>query len=345
VDTEALMGMRGGMVALVAEWLVQKSDDLLAPHSWAWTLLREACFTVQGKGRYTEEALRGAWQSLDTGPLGCLALADVLARFQPPLAREVAARGLERLSAADFRCDCRLLLTGDSILSECCQALVTGLRDIDPGKLDALLSQEPAFVGNFVRDGMERLRADTNQPVFEALAPALDGLWDGGLKQRVAEALQAQAVDPAKTFKNGLAAYQNVLVSKAVAANLFAQAAAHGHAAAQYYLGMMYEKGEGVPKDRMVALRWYTQSATNGYEEAAATLGNIYSDGLVVKQDYAEAYVWFSVAAARHHPLAEVFRNAAQRKLSPSELTAARKRVAAILEAMPSPGQRSSSER
>ena len=151
------------------------------------------------------------------------------------------------------------------------------------------------------------------------------------MKEQVATALRAQAFDPAKAFAQGLAAYQGLSPDQPQAAKLFAQAAAQGHPGAQYYLGMIYERGVGVPKDLATALNWYRQSATNGYAEAAVVLGNYYSEGLEIKQDYAEAFVWYSVAAAQGHRLAEAFRNGARRKLSADQLAKAQKRVAAIL--------------
>jgi Ankyrin repeats (3 copies)/Sel1 repeat/Ankyrin repeat len=335
IDPEAFRPTTANLIAVCADWVLRKSDDLLAPRSWPWTLLREACFVVQGKGRYVQESVRQAYNSPDTGPLGCLALAQLLGRFQPPLAREAAARGLERLTAADLRRDCRLLLTGDSILSQCCQALVEGLRDMEDAQVEAVVKEQSPATAQFIRESVKRLRANRQQPAFEALGPILDALWAQGLKEQVTAALQAHVIDPGTAYKDGLAAYQNSLLSKTEAAKLFKQAASQGHLGAQYFLAMMYERGEGVPKNMATALAYYTQSATNGYDEAAATLGNIYSDGLAVKQDYAEAYVWFSVAAARHHRLAAALRNGAQRKLSEADVAAAKQRVAAILAAIP----------
>ena len=158
------------------------------------------------------------------------------------------------------------------------------------------------------------------------------------LKEQVAAALKAQAFDPARAFEEGLAAYQTASPDKSQAAKLFRQAAARGHAGAQYYLAMIYERGAGVPKDVAAALDWYRQSATNGYAEAAVVLGNYYSEGLEVKQDHAEAFVWYSVAAAEGHRLAEVFRNSARRKLTARQLAEAQKRVAAILASRPKAG-------
>ena len=185
--------------------------------------------------------------------------------------------------------------------------------------------------GEFIRQCSRRLRAGKDQPVLEALAPALDFYWENELKEQVVAVLRVQALDAVKVFNEGLAAYQTLSPDKAQAAKLFRQAADRGHAGAQYYLAMIYEKGAGVPKDVAAALNWYRQSATNGYAEAGVTLGNLYNDGLDVKQDYVEAFVWYGVAAAQGNRMAEVFRNGVQRKLTGSQLVEAHRRVAAIL--------------
>jgi TPR repeat protein len=190
--------------------------------------------------------------------------------------------------------------------------------------------QSPAS-GEFLRECARRLRAAKDQPVLETLSPALDLYWEQELKGQMANLLRGQAIDADTIFKEGLAAYQNLSSDKAQAARLFKQAADYGHAGAQYYLGMIYEQGAGVPKDVAAALNWYRQSATNGYVEAAMTLGNFYSDGLEAKPDYVEAFVWYGVAAAQGNRSAEVFRNSMRRKLDAGQLAEAEKKVAAIL--------------
>jgi hypothetical protein len=319
------------VVAMVTGWLLRHSDELFDARSWPWTLMREISFTVQGKGRYTDQALTEIYESSETGPLGYLTIAQVLGSMQPPLARKFASRGLERLSTADFRRDCRLFLTGDSVFSQCLQRLAAALRNLDDEQVAALAKQQSSVRAEFIRKCSRRLQAGKDQPVLETHAPALDFYWENELKEQVTAVLRVQALDAVKVFNEGLAAYQTLSSDKSQAAKLFRQAADRGHAGAQYYLGMIYEKGAGVPKDVAAALNWYRQSATNGYAEAGVTLGNFYNDGLEVKQDYVEAFVWYGVAAAQGNRIAEVFRNGVQRKLMGSQLAEAHRRVSAIL--------------
>jgi hypothetical protein len=140
----------------VTGWLLRHSDELSDARSWPWTLLREASFAVQRKGSYTEQALAEIYESSETGPLGYLTAAALLGRTQPPLARKFAARGLERLSEADFRRDCRLFLTGDSIISQCCQRLIASLGELNDYQLATLGKQQSPAYREFLRDCSRR---------------------------------------------------------------------------------------------------------------------------------------------------------------------------------------------
>ena len=46
-----------------------------------------------------------------------------------------------------------------------------------------------------------------------------------------------------------------------------------GDATAQYNLGVMYRKGDGVPKDYKEAYAWWSVAKSNGHEVAAMNLG------------------------------------------------------------------------
>jgi TPR repeat protein len=67
---------------------------------------------------------------------------------------------------------------------------------------------------------------------------------------------------------------------------------------AQYYIGRMYEKGEGVPSDLMKARPWYEKSANAGYGKAQLRVSAAYAKGLAgVEKDDAKAVEWLTRAA------------------------------------------------
>lgn len=74
------------------------------------------------------------------------------------------------------------------------------------------------------------------------------------------------------------------------------QAAEQGNAAAQYNLGAMYYKGQGVRRDDAEVVRWYRQAAEQGLAQAQNNLGVMYAERRGVRQDRALAQEWFGKA-------------------------------------------------
>jgi hypothetical protein len=109
-------------------------------------------------------------------------------------------------------------------------------------------------------------------------------------------------------------------------------AADQGHAEAQYNLGVMYYKGQGVPQDYAEAVKWYRLAADQGYAEAQYNLGVMYGKGQGVPQNYAEAYVWSSVAVAGGYAGAVKNRDIIAGELTPEQLSQGQKRATELFE-------------
>ena len=62
-------------------------------------------------------------------------------------------------------------------------------------------------------------------------------------------------------------------------------------------LGMLYDRGDGVPQDYSEAMRWFRRAAELGDPTAMCNIGSLYMNGQGILQDYAEALVWFRKAA------------------------------------------------
>lgn len=73
--------------------------------------------------------------------------------------------------------------------------------------------------------------------------------------------------------------------------------AAQGHAKAQYGLGVMYHRGDGVPQSYAEARKWYRLAAEQGNAKAQYGLSFLYYHGHGVPRDYAEAIKWVRPAA------------------------------------------------
>jgi hypothetical protein len=71
-----------------------------------------------------------------------------------------------------------------------------------------------------------------------------------------------------------------------------------GEASAQFYLGVLYDAGEGVPQDYAQAASWYRKAADQGNPGAQYHLGVMYKYGQGVPKDLVEAFVWLDRSAA-----------------------------------------------
>ena len=100
-----------------------------------------------------------------------------------------------------------------------------------------------------------------------------------------------------------------------------------GNPLPQYYLGMMYLKGQGVEKNYEEAGKWFRKAAENRLPQAQYKLADLYTEGEGVPRDYEFAYIWYNVGAAHKHKLSQNAVDKARAKLSKSELAEAEKMV------------------
>jgi hypothetical protein len=110
---------------------------------------------------------------------------------------------------------------------------------------------------------------------------------------------RAKAGDPAAQYDLGvLYARGNGLVEDLTsAASWFRAAAAQGNVAAQYNLGVLYERGVGVPQNATEAANWYRSAADQNHPGAQYNLALAYADGSGANQDFAAAARWYQRAA------------------------------------------------
>lgn len=110
------------------------------------------------------------------------------------------------------------------------------------------------------------------------------------------------------TFERAYVAYQEKNFTAAAAA--WTEAAAAGSAGAMYNLGVLHEKGEGVPFDLPLAMTWFEKAAANGYKDAQASVARLkpkliawddYQKGKKAEDagDYEEALTWYEKTAAQ----------------------------------------------
>jgi TPR repeat protein len=128
-------------------------------------------------------------------------------------------------------------------------------------------------------------------------------------------------------FNDGVVAYMMGDYEKAFTTmQSLAETSDHGYA--QYYMGMMYMKGQGVEQDYKNASKWFRKASEKRIPQAQYKLGDLYFKGRGVPKDYEFAYVWFSVGTSHEHKLSVNAVNKAKEKLSEEELGEADKLIA-----------------
>ena len=99
----------------------------------------------------------------------------------------------------------------------------------------------------------------------------------------------------ASLFQSAVSAYERK--NYPVALKIFTELAEQGDASAQFNLGGMYRRGEGVPKDASQAVAWYRKAAEQGVARAQFALGVSYANGEGVPKDASQAVTWYRKAA------------------------------------------------
>jgi TPR repeat protein len=89
-----------------------------------------------------------------------------------------------------------------------------------------------------------------------------------------------------------------------------------GSPKSQYNLGVFYENGIGVEKNKVRAVSWYRKAAQNGVAEAQYNLACHLEVGEGVLKDQIEAYAYFNLAGI-HLEVSREARDRLEGKMSP----------------------------
>lgn len=111
---------------------------------------------------------------------------------------------------------------------------------------------------------------------------------------------------------------------------IFKSHAERGDAGAQFSLGEMHKRGQGMPRDDAGAMKWYRKAADQGHAGAQNNLGIGYTLGHGVPADYVLAYMWYDIAASNYSDAmeregAEKNRDTVGSMMTPAQVEQARK--------------------
>ncbi len=125
----------------------------------------------------------------------------------------------------------------------------------------------------------------------------------------------------AEDFEAGMEAYQSG--DYAAALGRLRPLAEHGHAEAQFNLGLMYVNGQGVAQDHTEAMKWYREAAEQELATAQYNLGLMYGLGQGVPQNFVMAHMWWTLAARQGHRGAAKNRDIAAGGMTPAQIAEA----------------------
>ncbi len=128
-------------------------------------------------------------------------------------------------------------------------------------------------------------------------------------------------------YEDGVAAHERG--QYATALKEFLPLAEQGHAAAQYYLGFMYEQGDGVEQDYVESARWYTRAAEQDDGLSQMSLSFLYLEGEGVALDLVEALKWLYLAKDSKIRGADMGIDLTKQKMTPAQIESARQKAQA----------------
>ena len=122
--------------------------------------------------------------------------------------------------------------------------------------------------------------------------------WEGGFADIIL--IEGDQESDKAQFQEAVKWYNQGLTEKCLP--MFQELAEKGNVMAQFYLGLSYDKGKGVPKDVRKAIEWYTKAAEQGHIIAQ------YNLALCYRYDYKDARAaveWYTKAAEQGYALAQ----------------------------------------
>ena len=138
-------------------------------------------------------------------------------------------------------------------------------------------------------------------------------------------ALSVGGIAYAGPFEDVTAAYKRQ--DYATALRLIRPLADKGDAAAQSNLGLMYDKGQGVPENDAEAVKWYVKAADQGDADAQTSLGYMYAKGEGVPENAVQAYKWWNLAAAHGDDRAKKNKSIIEERMTREQIAEAQKLV------------------
>jgi uncharacterized protein len=148
-----------------------------------------------------------------------------------------------------------------------------------------------------------------------------------GIEEATVTALRKSAEQGNATAQNRLGLLYNrgqgVPQDRLLAKQWFEKSAEQGDAGAEVNLGTLYLLGQGALESDQMALFWFRQAAEQQEALAFAKLGFMYEHGRGIPQDFIQAYMWYTLSAARGEKRALVSRDLLAKRMTSAQVAMA----------------------
>ena len=110
-----------------------------------------------------------------------------------------------------------------------------------------------------------------------------------------------------------------------------------GNASAQFYLGLMYYSGAGVPQNYSQAAVWYRKAADQGHSESLSHLGMGYEFGQFSAKNLVLAHIFYNLAAVSGDEKSRENRDRVTQQLTSAQLSEAQELASKWVQGKPLP--------
>lgn len=177
-------------LAFCTACLATVADQSSPPGTWPMAIRQQAYAMLVGHGDAAARQIKRTCESDQNGPLCFLVSSAIFEYLNPVIARQMTARGLERLSVEDFRKEYPVLLDAEYPIGECLHRMAALLRESDDRQLDALCALLSAESAGAIRQWVIELRQNPDRSTDQAVPALLDALWQSGLREHVKTAME-----------------------------------------------------------------------------------------------------------------------------------------------------------
>ena len=188
----------GGMLPLLLSAIYQGCHDNLPRDSWVRTLSHVSVLMVSGHGQCASvsQELHQLYNSDQIGPVGYLLTAQIFKQLGFPASDAFAQRGLQTLSAEDFRKDWQPLLTKDSKAQEMIRCYLGQFQTCSDEDIRLAASVFPPELALLMEAVSKKLKKIEMKLLHESLDPVLTDFWEKSLKEQVHQQLNNLIAPP-----------------------------------------------------------------------------------------------------------------------------------------------------